>query len=473
MPQSRLPAEAADDTRLRVTVVVDPQAGPVAPRTDGHLPPLDGLRGIAILLVMLYHFVDQLGIGGSTPLPAGERLGITVSGAGWVGVDLFFVLSGFLITGILCRTRDAGNYFRSFFMRRLLRIFPLYYGILVGLLVLVPLIAAPSSATYRYLQDHQLWYWTYLTNGLVAWNGGFNGVTAGYFWSLAVEEQFYLLWPFLVWWLSRRAMIRVCIGLFALSALLRIGLLAAHVSATAVYVLPFTRIEPLVVGAFLALAEGGPVDRRSLGRWLGGTAVCSAVILAAVFIHQGRFAFWDPTVAAVSITPLAVLFGWFLFGAVRLATNSPGYRMLTHPFFLSFGKLSYAVYIFHPIAAALVKEHVLNPLRHASAGGSILLPLVGYLVAATVVSWLMAWLSWHLLEKHFLAMKKYFPAGGKMDDRGNDPEIYREEPGLAPRALTEPDSWIGSPRLLVDPLIQAPARREIGGHEAEQHRHDD
>ena len=146
-----------------------------------HIPALDGLRGIAVLTVMWLHFVFLV------PRTGGERLFWNLSETGWIGVDLFFVLSGFLITGILYDAKGGPHYFRNFYMRRSLRIFPLYYAFLILIFAVMPLLRASGA-------DHvgkQLWMWTYLSNVLFA-RVGWEGMPAHttHLWSLAIEEQF-------------------------------------------------------------------------------------------------------------------------------------------------------------------------------------------------------------------------------------------------------------------------------------------
>ena len=134
-----------------------------------------------------------------------------LTGAGWVGVDLFFVLSGFLITSILYEAKQSDGYFKNFYMRRVLRIFPLYYGVLFVAFAVVPLFHPYQTGFYKTISHNQIFLWTYLQNYVqLPWEG-WAGFT--HFWSLAVEEQFYLVWPAVVFLLNRRALMGVSIGM--------------------------------------------------------------------------------------------------------------------------------------------------------------------------------------------------------------------------------------------------------------------
>ncbi|HEX6051682.1 MAG TPA: acyltransferase, partial [Gemmatimonadaceae bacterium] len=182
----------------------------MATRTDawsGHVPALDGVRGLAVALVLVCHVAWDF----SSPSYM-ERGLIEVARAGWIGVDLFFVLSGFLITGILLDTRGGPKYFRHFYVRRTLRIFPLYYAILVGVFVITPLVAATRDRRwFTDIVDQQGWFWTYTSNVFLAVTGRWEQTgILGHFWSLAVEEQFYLIWPAVVLLLSPRQLRTAC-----------------------------------------------------------------------------------------------------------------------------------------------------------------------------------------------------------------------------------------------------------------------
>jgi peptidoglycan/LPS O-acetylase OafA/YrhL len=215
----------------------------------GRMPQLDALRAFAILAVIL-HNAGAKGL----EHPAGIFVKLVEFAAttGWVGVQLFFVLSGFLITGILVDGRGDPHQLRNFYMRRVLRIFPLYYAFLFIAFVLLPLIGImPTWLEVSY--THQFWYWTYLIN----WAEPFLGtVELGHIWSLAVEEQFYILWPILVIAVRRRTLAYVCLGLI-LSAIVTRILLIHHdpeFASKAAYMFTIARWDSLALGALLALA---------------------------------------------------------------------------------------------------------------------------------------------------------------------------------------------------------------------------
>ena len=152
-----------------------------------HVPAADGVRGLAILVVLIHNAAWINAGTGSFLL----KLTLAITSTGWVGVQLFFVLSGYLITGILVDALGSPRYFRHFYIRRTLRIFPLYYAALLVALFVVPQVAqVPAWAAAA--RQNQWWYWSYLSN----WGAPFGHGIAGlpHFWSLAVEEQFYLCW---------------------------------------------------------------------------------------------------------------------------------------------------------------------------------------------------------------------------------------------------------------------------------------
>ena len=192
-----------------------------------HILALDGLRGMAILGVILFHAAVEY----APSTLSGKALG-AVFNVGWGGVDLFFVLSGFLITGILLETRGTAGFFRNFYARRTLRIFPLYYGVLFVIFVVLPHYRPFDTPGLQTIARNQGWFWTYLTNfGFIVHGSVFGNsdwLLLNHFWSLAVEEQFYLVWPLLVYLLSGRSLRVICVFLFVEALFLRSGLAVMH-----------------------------------------------------------------------------------------------------------------------------------------------------------------------------------------------------------------------------------------------------
>jgi peptidoglycan/LPS O-acetylase OafA/YrhL len=373
-----------------------------------HMPALDGLRGVAILLVMAFHFVSTGATLAHGDASIVDRVVYGVSGAGWIGVDLFFVLSGFLITGILLDAKGSEGFLGNFYARRVLRIFPLYYAYLVALLIVVPL-AAGARFDAPFLD--QVWYWFYLPNVRAAVTPGVHENlfhnAAGHLWSLAIEEQFYLIWPFCVLFLARHRLSILC-GVMIFGALAtRIALQAAGVSA---YALMPARSDALAMGALVAVAVRSPVG----GRWARSFALpavgAATIALVTIAISAGGLRIGDAWTQTAGLSSLAVLFGAAVLVAAR-ANDEALQRILSGRLLRSFGRYSYGIYILHqPLI-------VLAAWSMGAAGG---LPMAFGLQAPAVIalallaaaaSYGAAWLSWHLFESRFLRLKARFAYG--------------------------------------------------------------
>jgi peptidoglycan/LPS O-acetylase OafA/YrhL len=386
----------------------------------GRVPALDGLRGIAILLVLVLHFTMY---GGELPAAGLDRLVHRTALAGWIGVDLFFVLSGFLITGILYDAKGGERYFRNFFARRLLRIAPLYYGALVLFVLLLPALWR-GHAGLSWLRSESFWYWTYLVNVRIAWEGwpGFGAL--GHFWSLAVEEQFYLLWPVAVFRLRRRPLMALC----AACAVVAVGVrLALHLAgnAPAAFVLMPARMDALAAGAFLALALRGPGGPAAAARLAKPALAAGGAGLAVLVLWKRGLPAEDAAVAVAGYFLLAVLFA----GAVALAVAAPpgsrGSRWLAAPVLIFFGRYSYALYVLHhPLL--FLKPPWLTYDAVPAVLGSRLPGWLLFVSAGIGVSVALALLSWRFWEKPFLDLKERFPQPGEAgEDRSTPPSAAR------------------------------------------------
>ncbi|MDB5295976.1 MAG: acyltransferase family protein, partial [Phycisphaerales bacterium] len=230
-----------------------------SPRRALHIPALDGVRGLAILLVLAFHFSQAA----YSNQASGLRLAVQrLTGAGWVGVDLFFVLSGFLITSILYEAVGTRGYFKNFYMRRVLRIFPLYFGALAVAFGLIPLLFGPQPH-YADVYRNQWALWLYAQNFVpIDWRA------FSHFWSLAVEEHFYMVWPAVVLALGRRGGMTAC-GVMILAAVSVRCYRAAYVPGgwEQTYIWTFCRMDSLAIGSLLALAVGGAAaDLRRFAR---------------------------------------------------------------------------------------------------------------------------------------------------------------------------------------------------------------
>ncbi len=369
-----------------------------------HLPALDAVRGLAILIVTLYRFrggPDDASLAGQFIFPA-LNLGMR-------GVDLFFVLSGFLITGILYDTKHQRHFFRDFYMRRVLRIFPLYYGVLfLSFFVLPALWNGPSP--WSQATNHQAWLWTYGANLLIAGTGQWNLGCFDHFWSLAVEEHFYLLWPLVIYCCSRRMAIRVTVVLAVTSAVSRVAWLAAGGNSAAAEVFTLFRLDALLIGAWIALAARGPQGMTKLVPLARRAVWLTGLLLLPEIILQRRL-------LTVPTTLYAAFFGALIVLAItaKPASWSEGFwnsRVLQH-----LGKYSYAMYVFQypliPLLAALFTAESLT-----LALGSALWGRLTYIALMFTATWLAALVSWHLYEKHFLKLKTYF---GGDSGRGTKP----------------------------------------------------
>jgi peptidoglycan/LPS O-acetylase OafA/YrhL len=367
---------------------------------------LDGLRGVAILLVIYSHG----GLRFPTDGPFGALYLASVK-MGWSGVDLFFVLSGFLITGILVRTRDAPRFFHTFYARRTLRIFPVYYAWLAFILLAAPAMHAFARFDFSGGVDFSaLWYWTYTSNVGFVFAGGFPHTLLALTWSLAIEEQFYLLWPLAVKRLGESGLWRACIACIVLAPLLRGAWLWLGGIPLGAFVLTPCRMDCLAVGAAIAIMAQKPAGIARLQAWaprvLAATGVLVVALVAWRSIGTGAAdpldsLVFDPYMQGVGYSLLA-----FFFGSVVVLAAFPrgrGTGWLELGILRTFGKYSYAIYLTHTFVGGLVILFVFSPIDHPGWIGALASYAVGL---AAMLGVGMA--SWWVIEVHFQRLKRRF-----------------------------------------------------------------
>jgi peptidoglycan/LPS O-acetylase OafA/YrhL len=388
-----------------------------------HVPALDGLRGVAILSVMLFHFITACGYG-SDAWVTRKIIGLAVNL--WSGVDLFFVLSGFLITGILLRARDQPSYFTNFYMRRALRIFPLYYGALIVIFLLLPHVAAIDTPGIRRVYASQGWLWAYSEDlAIFTHNDDFfdpDWLWVGHFWSLAVEEHFYLVWPLVVFFCRRRTLVIISLALIVATPLVRSLMLFRHLDMAMIYTQTFSRTDELAMGGLLAvMAERFSYEQLArYARWAVAGSV--AYLVLAMAIQRGPLWWGHWTALGPGFSALALGATGLLVFAQSPHGNFLS-RVLQGRVLRTFGKYSYGTYVLHvplqPLLMRLFPPAEIGALAsRLGAGGSQLTGLLGFAALGTAVTMALAVLSFHVYEQPFLRLKRFFEYRGRESAAG-------------------------------------------------------
>jgi peptidoglycan/LPS O-acetylase OafA/YrhL len=369
------------------------------------IPALDGVRGLAILAVLAH----QLLLDGRANDRLLNLLWVAPE-AGWAGVQLFFVLSGFLITGILIDTRDARRRWSSFFVRRGLRIFPPYYLLLALLFVVLPALARlPPDVVSE--NRHQGWYWLYLANWSLLGHARIN--LLGHCWSLSVEEQFYLLWPFVVFLVRERTLIRVCVVVIVTALVARTWMVFAGMDPEWAYELTVSRMDALALGALLSILvrrhQFWTMALPRLRRW---TWLVGAMLLG-IGLAAGGYARTNRVTLTLGQTVLAVGSALLVLVAVRDHTRGggrAGASLSWRPLRL-FGKHSYAIYLFHHPLHLALQRIFLAALVARMTRAQYLATQLTYFVAGSAVLLGLAMVFHVVFERPILSLKRFFTAG--------------------------------------------------------------
>jgi len=363
---------------------------------------------------------------------------------GWIGVDLFFVLSGFLITGILIDSRTATNYFSGFYARRILRIFPLYYSVLIGIIVASQILtrihapSAPEIASLVPLPQDRWTYFLFLTNWIGLWKAQWDaqfGSILAHFWSLGVEEQFYFFWPLVVWLARPRSIPWIAAALAGFSMIVRFAW-AAHIGpqmlippiSVEIALATICRLDALFIGALCAYFFRAPELMPRIRRWLPLTAALgigsyflgfSAMLF---FPQRAALLLYGPTpvvphvlddairlfLVSGGFTLLAIGFGaTVLLAACTENKNTPMQKFLQSRVLAPIGKYSYGIYVFHVPVLGLSNTYLLPKLITNNPTEAVATQCA-YIVFVATLSFIIAALSYELFEKKILSFKRYF-----------------------------------------------------------------
>ena len=372
----------------------------------GYIPQFDGLRGVAVLMVLIGHsgFLERLPHAGMLEYAR-------------FSVDSYFVLSGFLITGILLDSKGSEHYFRNFYARRAVRIWPLYYLVLFLVFVVEPLFVPAMRPTVASIWPAFAFY----VQNLVYHDAYPLGLAAT--WSLAVEEQFYITWPLLIFLLKKRTLIIVLFSLFVVSLSLRLVFYFRGAESGFVHQYTFSRLDPITFGSLAALWLRSP--SCTLVRWrtrsyqllFVGTA---GTLLARFVMHRNS--------SVVGYTFLGLLYtgliGLLLVSDIR---SSPLGRSFSARWLRYLGRISYGIYLLHyPLFIFWARFIDSGNLFPSNPVARNLLAFGGQIVMATVAGSI----SWHFFEEPILRLKERFPSGSAMHSRTG-----RE--AAAPETITE------------------------------------
>ena len=296
-----------------------------------HLPALDGLRGWAVLMVVFAHLATEFH----------SKTLASLASQGVLGVDLFFVLSGFLITGILLDAKGQSRFLRNFYARRVLRIWPIYF-----LLVAVVFIASPRlGAAFAFPHSYYKWeyYLLFMQNILFS---DFGPIPLQITWSLGVEEQFYLVWPLVVLICSSMSLRRVLMLLVVSAPLVRLALYLNHANEHMIYMNTFCRTDGLALGGLLALwTRSEKFDWGKLRKVATPLLPIAAVVSLVVMVAQ-----WKAPAIAIPLWNSAVgVFFVACLGLVLCLSAVPAWWSVAvnNPVLRHLGKISYGLYIYH------------------------------------------------------------------------------------------------------------------------------
>jgi peptidoglycan/LPS O-acetylase OafA/YrhL len=379
---------------------ISPDALPPRPGDSGRIRELDGLRGAAIAMVVILHYFQLTIVArpGSALayLQAAARLS-------WTGVDLFFVLSGFLIGGILLDSRASTNYYSVFYKRRFFRIVPIYVVTLLLTAGLVSLKLGSDSSSFKWLTTEGAPWYAYFTFTQNFWmahagSGGFNGLAMT--WSLAVEEQFYLTLPLYIRALSRRWLVGALATGIVGAPVLRMVLLHFRTeNSVGIYTMMLCRADALLLGVLAAVLLRNERWRERIRGAGAAFEICIPIFLLGMGFLTVRA--WKPTLFLMS----SVGYTWvalFYFTILLFLLTRPD-SLLSKAFRMKWlcrlGTLAYGIYLFHTAV-----QYLLFGLIWGHGATIRNVPEFLVTLAALVLTLVLATLSWRYFEQPLVRM---------------------------------------------------------------------
>jgi peptidoglycan/LPS O-acetylase OafA/YrhL len=339
---------------------------------------LDGLRAYSVIGVLLFH--------------------ANISSHfyyGWLGVQVFFIISGYLITTILLDSKDSKNFFKIFYARRILRIFPIYYLALIFTVIFAFIINSSIKDIWYYLlyiQNYRLSW--------VNWNPQFPPLL-NHTWSLAIEEQFYLFWPLMIWLLSKRKLIILCLSLILTAFFVKYFLSLKFPANPINWANTFANFDMLASGALLAIILKKVDIKKVLISCLILSIFTLLIYLLVFYLKPSHHLFWETNVKLTEIDGQAFIILVIPFIVFAISYLIYKNNIFTKIFFSNsiivyIGKISYGIYLYHLIVFLIIDRYChINNIFIISTSKFFLTMLISVL-------------SWHLIEKRFLSLKRYF-----------------------------------------------------------------
>lgn len=350
-----------------------------------YMPQMDAVRAGAVFMVIMTHW-----------MPAYSSIFFN----GYIGVRLFFVISGFLITGILLDVRRKAekmgvpkkHVLRNFYIRRFLRIFPLYYAVL----------AVTYLLNFENVRNSIFWHAAYLSNFYFAVIGQWQGEVS-HFWTLAVEEQFYLMWPLVILFTPTKNMLSTVAGFILTAPICRFIMLHYwNANEVAVITVPFNSFDALGLGALFAYVQRFPQSIQ-LRHWVFGFSMLAVACGVCLGSFLGRECCTD---LMLSIGPTFQVLGCLavVYVAAIRVKGWPG-KVLEWPLLLYIGKISYGLYIYHNFIPLGVKKYQAAFGVNVIPGNHI---VFSNLLNASLL-FLICTASWYQYEKRINRLKRHFP----------------------------------------------------------------